>query len=415
MKSISFFLFIICLSAVSCKRDTAPVPVPNDGKGNFSYANSGSRRLIIMDVSVGSGNGSMIFDTGGLGLLLDSHAAARCFNMKKLERLGKATESSVYFPAVSRDFVGMTYFYPLDIPFYGGILHYDWFMVFDGLQDEFGYDGIFSIPQNDAHTWNFDFENFLITVRDGDSLSESNEDSRCFVCDVERAGEKIYLTDFPVSFSGRQGNDSISLKQKLLFDTGCSSAIAFYFNGDELEKERRFLEDNALLFYKTHVGDNTSIIFSPGIVNDTLMVTFRQKEQRTGDFPNFIGLELLSKFNIAVDLDKGKAYFKRNGTGNWADYINKNSSFERKALSLIPDEHFSTAFVSSIGEESPAYKGGLRQYDVIERFDGGNFSTFNTKYTMMRQRGEEKTFTFDIDRFGKKMRVQAFFSDLDKN
>ena len=358
-----------------------------------------------MDIPIGSGKSSLIFDTGGLGLLLDSLTAAQCLNMKKLEREGKATESSVYFPAASRDFFGTTYFHPIDIPFYGGTLHYDWFMVFDGLKDEFEYDGIFSIPQDDTRIWNFDFENLSISV--SDAMSVSQRDSCDFVCNIERRGEKIYLTDFPISFSSE---DKLSMKQKLLLDTGCSSALAFNFNEGELDEERQFMEDNALLYYKTYVGDHTFVIYSPDVINDTLMVTFRQKDQRSAGFPHFVGLELLAKFNIAIDLADGKAYFKRNGTGNWAEYLNENSSFERKALSLIPDDDFKTAFVKSIGKESPAYIGGLRQYDVIEKFDGGNFSSFNTKYAKMRQRDKGDTLTFDVDRFGEKKRIRFYWS-----
>ena len=409
MKAINFILFIICILVISCRQEVAVTAILEAEDGNFTYSAEGSTRLIIMDIPIGSGKSSLIFDTGGLGLLLDSLTAAQCLNMKKLEREGKSTESSVYFPAASRDFFGTTYFHPIDIPFYGGTLHYDWFMVFDGLKEEFGYDGIFSIPQDDTHIWNFDFENFLITVSDGNSIAESYKDSCDFICDVKRDGEKIHLLDFPISFSGNQGEANISMKQDLLLDTGCSSAIALYFNEDELVEERKFLEDNAALFYKTYVGDNISIIYSSGVVNDTLKVTFRQKEQRSGNFPNFIGLELLSKFNISIDLNNGKAYFKRNGIGNWADYLNKNSSYERMALSLIPDKDFSTAIVSAIGEESPAYKGGLRQYDVIEKFDGDTFSSYNTRYMKMRQRGESETFTFDIDRFGGKMRILVYW------
>ena len=80
------------------------------------------------------------------------------------------------------------------------------------------------------------------------------------------------------------------------------------------------------------------------------------------------------------------------------------------ALSLIPDDDFKTAFVKSIGKESPAYIRGLRQYDVIEKFGGGNFSAFNAKYPKMRQRGEGDTLTFGIDRFGEKKRVGFFWT-----
>ena len=401
MKSV-IYLLILCFSVVSCRQEIASTAVLDAEDWNFTYSAEGSTRLLIMDIPIGSRKSSMIFDTGGLGLLLDSLTAAQCLNMKKLEREGKATESSVYFPAASRDFFGTTYFPPIAIPFYGGTLHYDWFMVFDGLKDEFQYDGIFSIPQDDTRIWNFDFENLSISV--SDVLSVSQKDSCDFVCNIERRGEKIYLTDFPISFSGE---DKLSMKQELLLDTGCSSALAFNFNEGELEEERQFMDDNALLYYKTYVGDHTFVIYSPDVINDTLMVTFRQKDQRSAGFPHFVGLELLSKFDIAIDLADGKAYFKRNGTGNWAEYLNENSSFERKALSLIPDDDFKTAFVKSIGKESPAYIGGLRQYDVIEKFDGGNFSSFNTKYAKMRQRDKGDTLTFDVDRFGEKKRIQV--------
>ena len=401
MKSV-IYLLLICFSVVSCRQEEASTAVLDAEDGTFTYSAEGSTRLIIMDIPIGSGKSSMIFDTGGLGLLLDSLTAAQCLNMKKLEREGKATESSVYFPAASRDFFGTTYFHPIDIPFYGGTLHYEWFMVFDGLKDEFQYDGIFSIPQDDTRTWNFDFENLSISV--SDVLPDSQRDSCDFVCNIERRGEKIYLTDFPISFSG---TEMLSMKQELLLDTGCSSALAFNFNEGELEEERQFMEDNALLYYKTYVGDHTFVIYSPDVINDTLMVTFRQKDQRSAGFPHFVGLELLSKFDIAIDLADGKAYFRRNDTGNWAEYLNENSSFERKALSLIPDDDFKTAFVKSIGKESPAYIGGLRQYDVIERFDGGTFSSYNTKYMKMRQKGEGETFIFDIDRFGEKKQIRV--------
>lgn len=220
MKAINFILFIICILVISCRQEVAVTAILEAEDGNFTYSAEGSTRLIIMDIPIGSGKSSLIFDTGGLGLLLDSLTAAQCLNMKKLEREGKSTESSVYFPAASRDFFGTTYFHPIDISFYGGTLHYDWFMVFDGLKDEFEYDGIFSIPQDDTRIWNFDFENLSISV--SDTLSFSQRDSCDFVCNIERRGEKIYLTDFPISFSSE---DKLSMKQELLLDTGCSSAL----------------------------------------------------------------------------------------------------------------------------------------------------------------------------------------------
>ena len=46
----------------------------------------------------------------------------------------------------------------------------------------------------------------------------------------------------------------------------------------------------------------------------------------------------------------------------------------------------------------------------IEKFDGGNFSAFNTKHAKMRQRGEGDTLTFDLDRFGEKNKIRFYWS-----
>lgn len=403
MKTSKFLLLIILFSATACRQDTASAPLSD--KGNFTYSTSGSRVLITMNIPIGSKNAKMIFDTGGLGLLLDSNSASELFNMKKLERKTKNLESSVFFPALSRDLYGKTYFQPVDIPFYGGVLHYDWFMICEGLKDEFEYDGIFSIPQNDLHTWNFDFENLSITIDDTDLCSGNHESD--FSCKVDRCGEKLYMIDFPISFSG--ATDSISIKQRLLFDTGCSSALVFNCDEDELNEERRFIDNNALLRYKTHIDDNLSLIYSPGYVSDTLLVTLKQKNLNSASIPHIIGRNLLAKFNISIDLKNEKAYFKRNDVSNMWEYFNEHSSLERAALVLIPDKERKTAIVTSAGRESPAYKAGVRQYDVIEQFDGGTFVSYNSKYAMMRQRGEGDTFTFDIDRFGDKVHISFFW------
>ena len=83
MKSI-IYLLIICFSIVSCRQEEASTAVLDTENGNFTYSAEGSTRLIIMDIPIGSGKSSLIFDTGGLGLLLDSLTAAQCLNMKKL-------------------------------------------------------------------------------------------------------------------------------------------------------------------------------------------------------------------------------------------------------------------------------------------------------------------------------------------
>ena len=99
MKGINYILIIICISVISCRQEVSTTAILDAGDGNFTYSAEGSTRLLIMDIPIGSGKSSLIFDTGGLGLLLDSLTAAQCLNMKKLEREGKSTQSSVYFPA----------------------------------------------------------------------------------------------------------------------------------------------------------------------------------------------------------------------------------------------------------------------------------------------------------------------------
>ena len=45
-----------------------------------------------------------------------------------------------------------------------------------------------------------------------------------------------------------------------------------------------------------------------------------------------------------------------------------------------------------------------------EKFGGGNFSAFNTKYPKMRLRGEGDTLTFDVDRFGEENMIWFYWS-----
>lgn len=52
---------------------------------------------------------------------------------------------------------------------------------------------------------------------------------------------------------------------------------------------------------------------------------------------------------------------------------------------------------------------------VCEKFGGGNFSAFNTKYAKMRQRGEGDTLTFDVDRFGEKNKILFYWSIAGKS
>ena len=89
MNGINYILIIICISVISCRQEVAPAAILDAEDGNFTYSAKGSTRLLIMDVPIGSGKSSLIFDTGGLGLLLDSLTAAQCLDMKKLDREGK--------------------------------------------------------------------------------------------------------------------------------------------------------------------------------------------------------------------------------------------------------------------------------------------------------------------------------------
>ena len=76
MKGFNFLLFIICISVISCRQEVSTTAILDAGDGNFTYSAEGSTRLLIMDIPIGSGKSSLIFDTGGLGLLLDSLTAA---------------------------------------------------------------------------------------------------------------------------------------------------------------------------------------------------------------------------------------------------------------------------------------------------------------------------------------------------
>ena len=66
MKAINYILFIICILVISCRQEVAVTAILEAEDGNFTYSAEGSTRLLIMDIPIGSGKSSLIFDTGGL-------------------------------------------------------------------------------------------------------------------------------------------------------------------------------------------------------------------------------------------------------------------------------------------------------------------------------------------------------------
>lgn len=405
MKSAFPALLIACIAAVFFCGTTGTMQAgEGDDVCRFRSERTTVARLLIMDVPVRDDTLRLCFDTGSLGLILDSLAAASIFNLDSLSSICNTAYNSVYFPAFSEFLPLKIYSYPVDIPFSRDTLYYNSFMVYSGLEDRLGCDGIMSIPKGDSHIWDIDFEKYTISVSNADSLMVEGYD---FTTGLERFGEHFHFKAFPLAFTGSQ--DSVTFSMDLLVDTGNGgNSILFSCPEDKYTAEREFIQENAMWSFETKRGIEY-LVNEAGWINDTLQVEFRP--EIISDVP-VVGMDLLTRFRIMLDMSADKAYFFRNDIGDITEFLAGCDPDQARALALLPDKSMTTAIVTSIGKNNCAYKAGLRKYDLIEKFDGGTFQDFHSKFQQMKIYDSEYEYVFDIDRFGEKMQIKFFWESL---
>lgn len=164
------FAIILSLFFAACgtrDRNTATVvevAENTEPANNFEYRLEKGKVLMFMELPIGADTLSCCFDTGGIGLVLDSLAATSLFDLDSLGKNVLMTKQTVALPHFSEIYKLDRYFHKVDIPFCGDTLHYDWFYLFPGMNARLGLDGLLSIPRYDRHIWSFNFEKSIIRI-----------------------------------------------------------------------------------------------------------------------------------------------------------------------------------------------------------------------------------------------------------
>lgn len=380
------FCIISCQSRNTENKESDAVLQEEDTLYRFRYFDDNLMRvtLIKTDIVIDSVKLEVAFETGGTGLILDGSVAAKAFNLDSLPKRKEKLEYS--YSARNTHFY--KYEHPVDVPFGGDTLHYEYFFVHD-LKEFYGVDGFMSIPRRDKHIWNIDFEKCKIDI-----FQKEAPDSSDFKIKVQRGMiDKFILKDFPLTFTGK--GDTLSTSMDLILDTGTDTYAISFLAPESLHKtEIEFFKKNSMISYSAGEYGNDYFIEEIGSADDTLYINSNPARR---DKMSIIGLNLLTKYNIVLDLSRDTAYFTRNQNGNFLKYMRAHGQ-SSKNIVLLPINNDQNAIVLELPEYDKENLGDLRIYDIILNFDGKPWSTIKDDFF-----ADTISNVLEIDRFGEKI------------
>lgn len=383
---LPFLLFIFLISCQSRKSATEEADVTleeEDTLYRFRYFNDNLMTVTLLktDIVIDSIKLEVAFETGGTGLILDGSAAARIFNLDSVPR----TKERLEYSYAARNTHFYKYNCPVDVPFGGDTLHYEYFFVHD-LKEFYGVDGFMSIPRRDEHIWNLDFEKCKIEISEKDI-----PDSYDIKVKVKRGMiDKFILEDFPLTFAGK--GDTLSTFIDLILDTGSDNSLSFLAPESLHKTEIDFFKKNSMISYSAGEYGNDYFIEEIGSAKDTLYINSNPARR---DKMSIIGLNLMTKYNIVLDLSRDTAYFSRNKNGNFLKYLRAHGQSEN--IVLLPINNNQNAIVLELPEYNKGHLGDLRIYDIILSFDGKPWSTIKDDFF-----SDTVSNVLEIDRFGER-------------
>ncbi len=368
---------------------------------NFSYRFDKKSGVTLINIAARIDTIALdaLFDTGCPGLVLDKNVAVKLPYLDSIRLAGGMTVEDVEFSYSRRKARWKLFHNDIDVIMVGDTLRYDKFFVAD-LQNDYGADAIISIPKSDEHVWHFDFENCRIDLEDGNDHATPIENPD-LVTDIYFNENYPCVRNFPIVFNG--AGDTLSTSFDLLVDTGTYGPSMTMICGPEsYKKEKAFLEINSILDYVEITSTKTYHIVDSGIVNDTLVVSAIVSDY--GFEEVVAGLGLLSRFNIALDLSRQKAYFKRNRVEvDFYEYVQDHGAFY-SGINMIPFKNDSAAVAIDVGRDMPSYRAGLRNYDVVTHLGKKRFSDrYAGRYFYDHK---DSIMELGIERLGEKMAVK---------
>jgi len=304
--------------------------------------------LLSFEVSIGnSSNVVLALDTGNPGLTLDKDLCLSIFNMDSLRRNCLCTTEQVEYSYASLNGCEECIYYPINVIISGDTLMFERFFVADGFAEEFGVDGLFTLPSKYDKKVVFDFSGGCYDITENCDTSRYD-----FSVEIEKEWYFTVLKDFPFSF----GDDSLTTG--LVLDTGTGSyTIAMLgqcaFNAVLKDYHPVFDDDDYQSYY---------LIKETGVLNDTIKI-YKNRMARSFDKP-IVGLDFLFRFDLCWDVSGHKMWFKKNQNRDFHAYFQQHGAVVH-GIRLITNNDCTSAMVKRIGLDDNAYTSGIRPYDIL--------------------------------------------------
>lgn len=388
-------LIMILSSACSSENN---IPSPSLDQPNYRYEdfNNTFSPHIIADVIIHKDTVSSIFDTGGIGLVVDQNYACNKFALDSIEHTSLVTLETVYFPFLNHKSKMRRFFHNMELFCFNDTLTYDNFFVYENLRKDFGYDILFSVPKNDTHVWHFDFKNQKIELSK-EILSDSLIYD--FVTPVvrDKINSTLIFTEFPLSIYNQERKVI-----DLIMDTGVGYEdiiISASFNSHD-NIINHFSKD-ALLTYRTNMNENVFHVLD-GTTRDTISVKIKKINEKKNEW--IAGLGLLSRYDLIIDLHNMKSYFTRNDIDNWFDHLFEVGFGYGNTYGALPLWGEKEAVVLYVDNKSVLFNAGLRNYDIITAF--GNHSFYDKDDYLSYCKAQGDSVVLHINRWGTPLKVK---------
>lgn len=161
-------------------------------------------------------------------------------------------------------------------------------------------DGVFNIPRNDTtHIWELNFKNNYMEIHSANDFTMPKD---CFITPLVGPDGCPFFIDLPLQIKFMD-NDTLTINQRFLLDTGVAWDIVLLYKAPELEFLNK-REDAVWLksqgSYIRHYTVNAALLDS--FTMDSLRIYTIDYKNNIG-FTNYvIGLNFLKRFNVFFDM-----------------------------------------------------------------------------------------------------------------
>jgi hypothetical protein len=298
-----FLLLINCNSRIPANKEKVD-EIEESASPNRVYFNVENDFIYIPLLINDSIPTNLSFDTGGYGILLDSAFFGGNINNKKITR----SKERLFFPMMGI----LTYKYNvkdnLKLSIGETDIIYNNYDISPNLRVDSSRTGIFNIPVNDTvHVWEINFDDGYIEIHAVNNFSPPDTDIKVPL--LRNIEESKFYVNMPLQLVNE--GDTLTSNHLYCLDTGGARMdIIITEPAEELnyirEKQQNIVYDSKL--GKAYRFAYARFIFSSALFGqitiDSLSVSYQEESMIKG--AGTIGLHLLKRFNVYLDLKKNE-------------------------------------------------------------------------------------------------------------